>query len=88
MSMIALKAEAKRLFDELNKFYRAMEDTKSDLEDEQDYNESERAEWDEESGEPEPDEVDNSQEIDLLRAQLLDLESVLSGFEEIKDALS
>ena len=82
-----LKARSAKLLNELKDFMSFMEDVKLELEEEQSENEQERADWDEESGDVEPDEIDNEPEIGLLRTQLLDLESVIEGFREIKEAL-
>jgi Sec-independent protein translocase protein TatA len=87
MSMTALRTVAEKNLELLNQFKKLMEETKTDLEGEQADSEEARAEWDEESGDPEPDEVDNQNEIDLLDNQLVDLEEVISGFEQIVGAL-
>lgn len=59
MNFDKIRADLQRIYDKL-------EAQSTKLTEEQEANEAAREKWDEESGDPEPDEVDNQAEIDRI----------------------
>jgi hypothetical protein len=59
----------------------ALEDDIQDLETEQEDSQEAADEWDEESGEPEPDVVDHSAQIDVLETALAETKAAQDAIE-------
>lgn len=81
-------ARAQKLFEELKALHMLMEERKTELENEQADYEQAMEDWDKENEDIEPYLVENDQDISLLREQLLDLDTIIAGMEEIAGALN
>lgn len=84
MNMSDIKVRATKLLRAAKDFADDCQSLKDDLEDEQGKSEKAHEDWSEESGEPEPELIDNEQDIEQLQETLLDIETIIAGIDDIE----